>query len=149
VRRDSLLTGAVDVATTLPFDFYPAIKASPSAVPLLIKDNQALTMVFNTKKGPTANAKLRQAIYAALDVDQIMLAAEGDPDFYVLDPSWIPDRNSIWHSKAGAEKFGVADPERAKKLLAEAGYRGETLRWLTSKDFYQQHYLPALTAQRL
>ena len=148
VRRDSLLTGAVDVATTLPFDFYAAIKASPAAVPVLIKDNQSLTMVFNTKKGPTADVKLRQAIYSALDMDSIMLAAEGNPDFYSLDPSWAPDRNSIWHTKAGATNFGVADPERAKKLLAESGYKGEPLRWLTSKDFYQQHYLPALTAQQ-
>jgi peptide/nickel transport system substrate-binding protein len=148
VRRDSLLTGAVDVATTLPFDFYPAIKSSPNAVPVLIKDNQSLTMVFNTKKGPTANVKLRQAIYAALDMDPIMMAADGSPDFYVLDPSWAPDRNSIWHTTAGAEKFGTPDLDRAKKLLAESGYHGETLRWLTSKDFYQQHYLPALTAQQ-
>jgi peptide/nickel transport system substrate-binding protein len=148
VRRDSLLTGAVDVATTLPFDFYPAIKANPSAVPLLIKDNQSLTMVFNTKKGPTANLKLRQAIYAALDMDPIMLAAEGNPDFYTLDPSWVPDGKSVWHTTAGAEKFGAPDLERAKALLAESGYKGETLRWLTSKDFYQQHYLPAITAQQ-
>jgi peptide/nickel transport system substrate-binding protein len=115
---------------------------------LLIKDNQSLTMVFNTKKGPTANVKLRQAIYAALDMDPIMLAAEGNPDFYTLDPSWIPDRNSVWHTKAGGETFGKPDPDKAKALLAEAGYKGETLRWLTSKDFYQQHYLPALTAQQ-
>ena len=149
VRRDSLLTGAVDVATTLPFDFYPAIKASAQASPLIIKDNQSLTMVFNTKKGPAANVKLRQAIYAALDMDPIMLAAEGNPDFYALDPSWSPDRNSIWHTKAGAETFGAPpDLERAKALLAQSGYKGETLRWLTSKDFYQQHYLPALTAQQ-
>jgi peptide/nickel transport system substrate-binding protein len=148
VRRDSVLTGAADIATTLPFDFYDAIKSSAVAVPLIVKDNQSLTMVFNTKKGPTANPKLRQAIYAALDMDPIMLAAEGNPDFYTLDPSWAPDRNSLWHTTAGAEKFGTSDPERAKKLLAESGYKGETLRWLTSKDFYQQHYLPALTAQQ-
>jgi peptide/nickel transport system substrate-binding protein len=148
VRRDSVLTGAADIATTLPFDFYDAIKSSAAAVPLIVKDNQSLTMVFNTKKGPTANLKLRQAIYAALDMDPIMLAAEGNPDFYTLDPSWAPDRNSLWHTSVGAEKFGSADPERAKKLLAESGYKGETLRWLTSKDFYQQHYLPALTAQQ-
>jgi peptide/nickel transport system substrate-binding protein len=148
VRRDSVLTGAAEVATNLPFDFYDAVKSNPAAVPVLIKDNQSLTMVFNTKKGPTANPKLRQAIYAALDMDPIMLAAEGNPDFYALDPSWAPDRNSVWHTTAGADKFGTADPERAKKLLAESGYKGETLRWLTSKDFYQQHYLPALTAQQ-
>ena len=148
VRRDSVFTGAADVATTLPFDFYNAVKSNPASVPLIVKDNQSLTMVFNTKKGPAADAKLRQAIYAALDMDPIMLAAEGDPEFYTLDPSWAPDRNSVWHTAAGAAKFGTADPERAKKLLAESGYRGETLRWLTSKDFYQQHYLPALTAQQ-
>jgi peptide/nickel transport system substrate-binding protein len=149
VRRDSLLTGAVDIATTLPFDFYHAIKASPTAEPVLIMDNQSLTMVFNTKKGPSANVKLRQAIYGALDMDPIMLAAEGNPEFYTLDPSWAPDRNSIWHTKAGAENFGKPpDIDKAKKLLVESGYKGETLRWLTSKDFYQEHYLPALTAQQ-
>ena len=30
----------------------------------------------------------------------------------------------------------------------DSGYHGEKLRWLTSKDFYQEHYLPALTAQQ-
>ena len=148
VRRDSLLTGAVDVATTLPFDFYPAIKTSASATPVLIKDNQSLTMVFNTKKGPTANVKLRQAIYSALDMDPIMLAAEGNAAFYSLDPSWVPDSNSIWHTNAGAPAFGKPDIVKATKLLAESGDHGEPLRWLTSKDFYQQHYLPALTAQQ-
>ena len=148
VRRDSVLTGAAEIATTLPFDFYDAIKSSSAAVPVIVKDNQSLTMVFNTKKGPTANPKLRQAIYAALDMNSIMLAAEGNPDFYTLDPSWAPDRNSVWHTNAGAENFGKPDIPRAKKLLAESGYKGETLRWLTSKDFYQQHYLPALTAQQ-
>jgi peptide/nickel transport system substrate-binding protein len=148
VRRDGVLTGAVDIATTLPFDFYDAVKSNPAAVPVIVRDNQSLTMVFNIKKGPTANAKLRQAIYAALDMDPIMLAAEGNPEFYTLDPSWAPDRNSVWHTTVGAGKFGTADPERAKRLLAESGYNGETLRWLTSKDFYQQHYLPALTAQQ-
>ena len=148
VRRDSVLTGAADIATTLPFDFYDAVKSSPVATPLIVKDNQSLTMVFNTKKGPTANPKLRQAIYAALDMDPIMLAAEGNSEFYTLDPSWAPDRNSVWHTAAGVDKFGTADAERAKRLLAESGYKGETLRWLTSKDFYQQHYLPALTAEQ-
>jgi peptide/nickel transport system substrate-binding protein len=148
VRRDSLLTGAVDVATTLPFDFYAAIKGSSSAVPILINDNMSLTMVFNTRKGPTANLKLRQAIDSALDRDAIMLAAEGSPDFYALDPSWVPDSKSVWHTAAGAENFGKPDLEKAKQLLAESGYKGEPLRWLTSKDFYQQHYLPALTAQQ-
>lgn len=148
VRRDSLITGAADVATTLPFDFYDAIKNNPATEPLVVNDNQSLTLVMNTKQGPLANPKLRQAIYHALNMEPMMRAAVGNPTFYAIDPSWAPDRKSVWYTKAGAEDFGKADPARVKQLLAESGYKGEPLRWLTSKDFYQEHYLPALTAQQ-
>ena len=148
VRRDNVLTGAADIATTLPFDFYADLKSNAAVQPVVINDNQSLTAVFNTKKGPMANAAMRRAIYHALEMDPIMLAAEGDPAFYVIDPSWVPDRKSIWYTKAGADGFGAPNKDQVKKLLAEAGYKGETLRWLTSKDFYQGHYLPALTAQQ-
>jgi peptide/nickel transport system substrate-binding protein len=148
VRRDNLFTGSVDVATTLPFDFYDALKNNADVQPIVIKDTQSLTMVFNTKQGPASNVKLRQAIYHALDMDPIMQAAVGNPDFYTIDPSWVPDRNSVWYTKAGADNFGKSDPAETKQLLQESGYHGEKLRWLTSKDFYQDHYLPALTAQQ-
>jgi len=148
VRRDNGLTGVADIATTLPFDFYADLKANAAVQPVVINDNQSLTAVFNTKKGPMANVALRRAIYHALEMDPIMLAAEGDQAFYVIDPSWVPDRKSVWYSKAGADGFGTPNKDLVKKLLAEAGYKGEALRWLTSKDFYQGHYLPALTAQQ-
>lgn len=148
VRRDSLLTGSVDMAANLPFDFYDAIKSSTAAKPLIIKDNQSLTMVFNTKQGPTANVKLRQAIYYALDMDPIMQAAIGNPDFYSLDPSWYPFPGAAWHSNAGADNFGKSNPDKVKQLLQESGYKGETLRWLTSKDYFHEWYLPAQTVQQ-
>ena len=146
VRRDSLITGAADIATTLPFDFYETLKGNPGTEPLVIKDNQSLTLVMNTKQGPLANPKLRLAIYRALTMEPMMRAAVGNPEFYAVDPSWVPDRHSVWYTRAGADGFGKPDPTLAKKLLDEAGYKGEKLRWLTSKDFYQEHYLPALTA---
>ena len=148
VRRDGLITGSVDVATTLPFDFYDALKRNAGTEPVVVKNTQSLTVVFNTKEGPAANPLLRQAIYHALDPNALMLAAVGDPAFYTLDPSWVPDPNSVWHTDAGAEGFGKPDLALARKLLAQAGYHGQKLRWLASKDFYQEHYLPALTAQQ-
>jgi peptide/nickel transport system substrate-binding protein len=148
VRRDGLITGGVDVAITLPFDFYDALKNSPAVEPVVVKNTQSLTVVFNTKQGPMADVNLRRAIYHALDMDPIMLAAVGNPTFYSLDPSWVPDANSVWHTDAGGEGFGKPDVALAKKLLAQSGYHGETLRWLASKDFYQDHYLPALAAQQ-
>ncbi len=148
VRRDSVLTGKADIAMTLPFDFFNQLKNNPAATPVIVADERSLTVVFNTKQGPAANAKLRQAIQYALTMEPIMRVASTSPDFYEVDPSWVPDRKSMWHSTAGIEGWGKADPERVKKLLAEAGYKGEPLRWLTSKDFYQSQYLPTLAAQQ-
>ncbi|OJV90098.1 MAG: hypothetical protein BGO39_01620 [Chloroflexi bacterium 54-19] len=148
VRRDSLLTGSVDIATGLPFDFYDALNSNSAVKPVIIKDNQSLTMVFNTKQGPTANVKLRQAIYYALDMDPIMQAAIGNPNFYSIDPSWYPFPNAIWHSTSGADNFGKSNPDKVKQLLADSGYKGETLRWLTSKDNFNEWYLPAQTVQQ-
>jgi peptide/nickel transport system substrate-binding protein len=148
VRRDSLLTGSVDMASGLPFDFYDAIKSNPTVKPVIIKDNQSLTMVFNTKQGPTANDKLRQAIYYALDMEPVMQAAIGNPDFYSIDPSWYPFPTAIWHTNSGAENFGKSNPDKVKQLLQDAGYKGETLRWLTSKDYFNDWYLPAQTVQQ-
>ena len=148
VRRDSLITGAADIATNLPFDFYDTLKANPGTEPLVVKDNQSLTLVMNTKQGPLANRNLRLAIYHALTMEPMMRAAVGNPAFYAVDPSWVPDRQSVWYTRDGAAEFGKPDLALTKKLLDEAGYKGEKLRWLTSKDFYQEHYLPALTAQQ-
>lgn len=148
VRRDSLQTGSVDIATGLPFDYYDSMKSNSNVNLLLVKDYQSLTMVLNTKAGPTANVKLRQAIYYALDMDPIMQAAIGNPDFYSLNGSWYPLPTSIWFSKSGVENFGKSNPDKVKQLLSEAGYKGETLRWLTSKDNFNEWYLPAQTVQQ-
>ncbi|MEH2553806.1 ABC-type transport system substrate-binding protein [Bradyrhizobium algeriense] len=72
MRRDNVLTGAADIATTLPFDFYADLKSNPAVQLVVIDDSLALTIVFNTKKGPMANVAMRRAIYSALDMDPII-----------------------------------------------------------------------------
>lgn len=146
VRRDSLITGDVDYATELPVDFYDTLKGNPDVEPVIVANNQSLTAVFNTKKGPAADVNLRRAIFYALDKDPIMMASVGNPDFYTLDPSWIPDPNSFWYTKAGVTEFAKADAEKAKAYLAKSGYKGEKLRWLVAAEQHTKHYMTAVTA---
>src|SRR5699024_685313 len=47
---------------------------------------------------------------------------------------------------AGSEQYNINDPEKAKKLLDEAGYNGEDLTFLTTRE-YPQHYLAAIAIQ--
>jgi peptide/nickel transport system substrate-binding protein len=146
VRRDSLITGEVDIAMELPTDFYEALKANPETEPVIVANNQSLTSVFNTEKGPASDVNLRRAIYWAIEKEPEMLASVGNPEFYSMDGSWIPDPNSFWYTLAGVEDFGPANIEKAKEYLAASSYDGTPLRWLVASEQYQKHYLTAVTA---
>ena len=115
----------------------------------MVANNQSLTVVFNTKEGPLADVNLRRAIYHALEMNPIMLASVGNPEFYTLDPSWIPDPNSFWYTTAGVpDGFGTPNPDKVKEYLAASSYKGEPIRWLVASEQYQKHFLTAVTASQ-
>lgn len=149
VRRDSLITGEIDIAGELPSDFYNALQNDPNTEAVVVPNNQSLAVVFNTKEGVAADVNLRRAIYYALEMDPIMLASVGNPEFYMLDPSWIPDPNSFWYTTAGVpEGFGTPNPDKVKEYLAASNYQGEPIRWLVASEQYQKHFLTAITASQ-
>ena len=149
VRRDSLITGEIDIAGELPSDFYDALQNDANTEAVVVPNNQSLTVVFNTKEGVAADVNLRRAIYYALEMDPIMLASVGNPEFYTLDPSWIPDPNSFWYTTSGVpDGFGAANADKVKEYLAASGYKGEPIRWLVASEQYQKHFLTAITASQ-
>ena len=74
-----------------------------------------------------------------------MAAGFGNKAFYRVDASLMFLEQPQWYSKAGAELYNQKNPAKAKKLLAEAGYRGQPVRWITTKE-YQWMYKNALVA---
>lgn len=149
VRRDSLITGEIDIANELPSDFYDALQSDPNTEAVVVPNNQSLTVVFNTREGVAADVNLRRAMYYALEMEPIMLASVGNPEFYTLDPSWIPDPNSFWYTTAGVpDGFGKPNPEKVKEYLAASDYNGEPIRWLVASEQYQKHFLTTITASQ-
>ncbi len=75
---------------------------------------------YNYARGPLTNVKLRQAINCAID-RQIFINATmggvGEPAFMLLPASH-------WGYDKGVASLYKFDPDRAKKLLAEAGLSG-------------------------
>lgn len=51
-----------------------------------------------------------------------------------------------WHSRAGAALYNQRDKEKARRLLKEAGYQGQPVRWLVTTE-YEHHYKPALVGK--
>lgn len=81
---------------------------------------------------------LRQAVQAALNSSDMMLAAFNDQRFFSVDGAFFP-KGSFWHTDAGVVRYGEGDPDTAAKLLKDAGYDGTPLRLLTSRQ-YEFHY---------
>jgi peptide/nickel transport system substrate-binding protein len=51
------------------------------------------------------------------------------------------------YSDAGKEFYNQANPERARQLAKEAGYKGQTIRWLTTQT-YPAYYTTALVGKQ-
>lgn len=144
-RQAGMVTGEYQYIQQVKPDQYDRIKSSPGVEPVIVKPYGWATLVLNTKQGALTDKRLRQAIQAALDVDPMMLAGVGHKDFYRIDPGlFFPEQT--WHSKAGAALYNQRDKDKARRLLKEAGYAGQPLRWLVTTE-YEHHYKPALVAK--
>ena len=133
-RVAGIQSGEYDFAEEIPFDNYEALKNDPNLVVSVAKPSRYLGLIFNTKTGMFANAKLRQAVNTGIDLDAIMKAVTGNAMFYELDPG-LAFKEQVWYVDSGKDKYNLKNPELAKKLLAEAGYNGETITILSTRDY--------------
>ncbi len=133
-RLSALMSGQYDIVLGLSPETYPQVSRNSELAANIIRPSGWLLFVENTKEGPTANEKFRQAVQAALNHDDIMLAAYGLPDFYTVNASLYGEGTSFY-SAAGAASYNQHDLDKAKALLAESGYNGEPFRLLTSQQY--------------
>jgi peptide/nickel transport system substrate-binding protein len=147
VRLAGVETGEYHYAQRIQQDQYARIQAMPAVAPRIAKPYGWVLAGFNHKQGLMTDKKIRQAFQAALDMEPILAAAFGSPSFYRLDPALMFPEQSLWHSTAGAALYNQKDKAKAKRLLAEAGYKGQPVRWLTTRE-YEYMYKNAIVAKQ-
>jgi len=145
IRIAGVKTGQYDVAASIPIENYDEL-ASSGNVELQSFPGGALTAFFNTREGLLKDVKIRQALLAAFNNDEIMLASFAKPELYSLAPGYLNTNQVQWSNEAGAEYYNQSNPEKAKALLEEAGYNGEEITLLTTKD-YNEMYTATLVIQ--
>ena len=144
-RQAGITTGEHQYIQQVKPDQYDRIKSTPGVEAVVVKPYGWAVIVLNNKQGVMTDKRVRQAMQAALDMEPMMLAGVGHKDFFRLDPGlFFPEQ--AWHSKAGAALYNQRDKEKAKKLLKEAGYAGQPIRWIVTTE-YEHHYKPALVAK--
>lgn len=139
-------TGLYDIVADIPIENYDEL-AAESGLTLETAPGGTLTAFLNTADGVLAdNVKLRQAILAALNNEEIMLASFAKPELYSLAPGYMNLNQTQWATDAGSEYYNQANVDKAKQLLSEAGYNGEEITLLTTKD-YNEMYTATLVIQ--
>ncbi len=117
----------------------------PDLVPLL-KQNGAINVDIADPLGnigsfrmnhlypPFDNPKIRQAVLTAMSQDDYMRALVGDdPALWKTLPGFFTPGTPLY-SEAGGGAVGKGDIAAGKRLLAEAGYKGEPVTCLVGQD---------------
>lgn len=139
-----LKSGAIDAgqitssdAQELRTDRNLTVQAPPEAIKNVL--------LIQTRDPLLKNQKLRQAIAASLDIEQIVAAAsEG---LGSVNNSAI-HKGSAFYS-AAQKKGWHYDPAQAARLLREAGYKGEKITIQTNKRAHVPSYTVAVLAQAM
>jgi peptide/nickel transport system substrate-binding protein len=148
-RAAQLESGDLDVADDLVADAYDRLKANKDVQPVLVKPYYWLVAVFNKKEGQMTNQKLRQAWQAALDIEPIMkTVAGGKQEFYRMDSS-LAFQELPWHTKIGGLPWNERNKDKAKRLLKEANYGGQPIRFMTTQEYKWMYDFALVTKQQL
>jgi peptide/nickel transport system substrate-binding protein len=132
-RIASLQTGEYDIAS-VPTENAGLFENNPQFAIHNIEGGDS-ALVFNKKQGVASNPKFRQAVQAAVNTQDILLAAISNPAYFEVDSSYIIPKSSEWYTKAGSEYYNVYNADTAKQFLAETGYNQEPFRILTSNTY--------------
>ena len=100
----------------------------------------------NHSRPPTDNLLVRRAIQVGLNMEEIMEAAT-DGAFKLQSGYQYP--GNPYYTDAGKERYDVRDREQAKRLLREAGYKGEELVLITNTDYQSMYNASLVMAEQL
>jgi peptide/nickel transport system substrate-binding protein len=145
-RAAALETGEVHVVEAIPTQAAQRLaKERGDRIKVYDYERFWIQMAFvNMVNPPTDNLTFRKAIQAALDLEEIMdVATDGS---FELDVGWQYP-GTPYYTDAGKQFYNMKNPELAKKLLKESGYKGEPLILMTNTN-YQDMYKASLVMEQ-
>ena len=148
-RVEGSLAGQYDFADQLPLEALPRLeKSGGKTVPILAPGYGFPYLVLNTKEGVSANQGVRQAMQAAIGPGEMLAAGFGDIRFFVAEGNHFP-KGSPYFSAAGTDRYNQRNAAVAKAAAEKAGYKGEAVRVLTSRQYDFHYNMALLMAEQL
>ncbi|MDR7419640.1 MAG: ABC transporter substrate-binding protein [Armatimonadota bacterium] len=118
-RVAALQAGDIDLAVAVPLDAVDRISADPNLTTHSIRGMRVFGLMLSQKwEGPLQHKKVRQTLQYAIDVDGIIRTVLKGRARRVMGQPLTPEYFGYQQDFKGV----AYDPDRAKKMLAEAGF---------------------------
>ena len=131
---DGPRTGEYDMINVVGADQYSVFDGD-DAYTMFSAETEQQMLIFNKEQGVASNAKVRQAVQAVINAEDLLYAAKGNEELYNTYSSYMFKQSANWYTEAGQEFYNQNDPETAKKLFEEAGWQDtDTFRILVDSD---------------
>ena len=145
-RVAALETGEVHGVEDVPTIAHKRLAADPRIKLAPMEYYAELITYPNFSFPPTDNLKVRQAVLAALNMEEIMEAAT-DGAFKLNHALQFPGSN--YYSDVAKELYNQRNADKARQLLREAGYNGEKVILLTNRDYAMMYNASVLMQEQL
>jgi peptide/nickel transport system substrate-binding protein len=131
---NALLGGEIDLIEAPLHDLLPVLRQDANVKLVDINPlGLQYTFRFNSLHKPFDDAKVRQAVFYALNQEDFLKATVGEPAYYRVCRSFYPCGSPLETSK-GMEGLLEANEVKARQLLTEAGYDGTPIVLMHSTD---------------
>jgi len=143
-RATALKTKAADIMDFVPFPDIAGMEANPEMRVYFDKETNFFDFRMRQDRGPLGNIKVRQALSCAVDRQAAIKAAlDGRGNVVTGGPLW----KASWAYSPDVKQIYTYDPDRAKKLLADAGYPKGFKTTILSNTTFAMHQNTAVTVQ--
>jgi peptide/nickel transport system substrate-binding protein len=142
--KAALLAGNLDVLTDVPSPELPDLRARRDATVAAAPSMGVTALLLQTRDPLLKDERIRRALALSIDVPELVTGILGQDTQPNASP--LPTA-SAFRSQAQSSR-PARDVAAARRLLAEAGYRGQTIRMITNRR-YPNVYDSAVTAQAM
>jgi peptide/nickel transport system substrate-binding protein len=131
-RLAGLQAGDFDLVTNLLPDQMPSLASDRRVEAVAVRLDFAHILYYDTRRPALRDPRIRRALNYAVDYDMMGRALWGE-GFRRLPAFQLPSYGDLYDR----DRQGFAyDPDKAKRLLAEAGWKGEDIVIRIPSDYY-------------